>query len=37
MEEQIIKITIKTSQMTDLTKKLYLQLCFGVDKTKNTL
>ena len=29
-------ITIKTSAMTDLTKKLYLQLCFGVDKTKNT-
>ncbi len=30
------KIIIKTSQMTGLTKKLYLQLCFGVDKTKNT-
>lgn len=29
-------ITIKTSQMTDLTKKLFLQICFGVDKTKNT-
>ncbi len=29
-------ITIKTSAMTDLTKKLFLQLCFGVDKTKNT-
>ncbi len=30
------KVTIKTPQMTDLTKKLYIQLCFGVDKTTNT-
>ena len=27
----VFKTTIKTSQLTDITKKVYVQLCFGVD------